>query len=365
MIGSLHDCLTIHLLQFLRRKVVKRLPRLSCSDECEGRACVVFEKYVMPACYWGLLGLGLYVARESIVPRLHELDVVSQSVYGGRCPRSRLICFPMGFSLPPRTPSYMLYVYGILAPCSWLAVCFIDPGTITQRTHHELASVYPYDNFVYRANQRPCSTCALRKAARSKHCRLCNRCVARFDHHCGWVGTCIGLYNTRYFLSFLLIHYVILAHAALLGAELINASVQHLIEGNYVYADTGLPITRFTFKTALLAEFTLFFITFAFFVTSVMLLALFLFNSSLVYRNKTINETFKWESLLSASDDIVKEGHASNLQEFLEKDENAQLPKFGNDGVPVNIYDRGVFKNFLEVSFPRRFARTGLKERKD
>jgi len=48
-----------------------------------------------------------------------------------------------------------------------------------------------------------CVTCRLWRPPRAKHCRYCKACVRSFDHHCAWVGTCIGERNHIYFASFL------------------------------------------------------------------------------------------------------------------------------------------------------------------
>jgi hypothetical protein len=50
---------------------------------------------------------------------------------------------------------------------------------------------------------RYCTTCKIIRPSRSSHCRHCDHCVQGFDHHCFWVGSCIGIRNWRNFIYFI------------------------------------------------------------------------------------------------------------------------------------------------------------------
>src|SRR5690606_2996616 len=91
----------------------------------------------------------------------------------------------------------------VVLPYLFLYLCVVTKSTITPENHSHCMRMYPYDSVIFHPGNT-CRTCLFVKPARSKHCSLCNACVARSDHHCIWLRTCVGRNNYRYFLSLLL-----------------------------------------------------------------------------------------------------------------------------------------------------------------
>ncbi|KAF9054095.1 DHHC palmitoyltransferase-domain-containing protein [Panaeolus papilionaceus] len=49
---------------------------------------------------------------------------------------------------------------------------------------------------------RYCDRDFIVKPYRAHHCRACGTCVLKYDHHCPWIGQCVGARNHKFFLNF-------------------------------------------------------------------------------------------------------------------------------------------------------------------
>jgi hypothetical protein len=56
-----------------------------------------------------------------------------------------------------------------------------------------------FDNLEYSSY---CNKCNVVRAPRAHHCKTCNRCYLRMDHHCPWIGNCVGVGNHKFFIQF-------------------------------------------------------------------------------------------------------------------------------------------------------------------
>lgn len=134
----------------------------------------------------------------------------------------------------------LLFLFTML---SLLRTSLTDPGIIPRATPDEAAYVEKQIEVTNSANSptyRPpprtkevivkgqtvklkyCFTCKIFRPPRASHCSLCDNCVDRFDHHCPWVGNCVGRRNYRFF-------YMFIVSLAFLAVFIFACAITHLI----------------------------------------------------------------------------------------------------------------------------------------
>lgn len=225
----------------------------------------------------------------------------------------------------------------------FVCASWCDPGTVTAASLHRFSRV-PFDNVLYAPKM--CRTCNIPRPARSKHCVVCNRCVARFDHHCPWLNSCVGERNYRWFLLFLIYHSYLCFYSTYIHARILQylGMDVHRLHEAYYYDEAGQP-QRVSYFQCFQLLFVHYNVVMAIGIFCVVIgVALWLFwayHMYLIYYGTTTNETFKWGDL----EDELR----SQMQDRQRRRGEKVTKKVT---IPANLYDRGFFPNLGEVLLP-------------
>uniref|UniRef100_H2ZKS5 Palmitoyltransferase n=1 Tax=Ciona savignyi TaxID=51511 RepID=H2ZKS5_CIOSA len=135
--------------------------------------------------------------------------------FGFECRLTLVTHLPFGFFIPIVCGLLFLFNMGCLLRTAWS-----DPGIIPRASPEENAylerCLQDENTHEYRPPPRTlditingapiklkyCFTCKIFRPPRASHCSMCDNCVENFDHHCPWVGNCVGRRNYRYFFLF-------------------------------------------------------------------------------------------------------------------------------------------------------------------
>ncbi|XP_070692712.1 palmitoyltransferase ZDHHC9 [Pempheris klunzingeri] len=131
-------------------------------------------------------------------------------------------CPYLAVHLSPAIPVFAVLLF-LFVMAMLLRTSFSDPGVLPRALPEEASFIemeIEAANGNVPAGQRPpprirnvqinnqivklkyCYTCKIFRPPRASHCSICDNCVDRFDHHCPWVGNCVGKRNYRYFYLF-------------------------------------------------------------------------------------------------------------------------------------------------------------------
>lgn len=295
--------------------------------------------------------------RRNPILQLFYLTLLAVSYY--------LYCRDVFSLLPlPYAPSWHQWTgAGVLGICLLVfgVTSAVDPGVVTTENAAFHQSVYPYDEVTN--TQTDCDTCHISKPARSKHCRVCNVCIARFDHHCGWVNNCVGMYNIRFFLAFLLTNLVLCLYAVtLLCIVLCGILHKHNLwyeRSSWHSRGSGSLVRRpasrllqwllvyYPVPTMLLVFLSL---------GTLMIGCFFAYHCSLIARGMTSYETFKWQDYKDHCMDMAKQSRPVKSfkawQVLSRWCESAAVEQQGKALMSANLYNHGFLRNVSDVLFP-------------
>jgi hypothetical protein len=111
----------------------------------------------------------------------------------------------------------ILIVSSTIYAFAYLQIGFSNPGFAEVPPHSRQNSML-----------KVCEVCGAVRTVNTYHCPDCNVCIEGFDHHCPWIGKCVGANNLKSFYFFLVMVFgnVILCFVATISSGVSQAPRQ-------------------------------------------------------------------------------------------------------------------------------------------
>ena len=176
---------------------------------------------------------------------------------------------------------------------------FVDPGIIRKfnivndnknKDFNNIRKEAKIFHLGYIMNYKYCPSCGIIRPNRSTHCSDCNNCVERLDHHCPWIGHCVGKRNYKHFFIFLFFLNILAILLIIISIIFIVKKKKDYKKIKNLLPDTMKEhITAFAFCDSIISLYLIIYCFFSMFFITILIF----YHFNLIATNSTTKELIK------------------------------------------------------------------------
>ena len=254
----------------------------------------------------------------------------------------------------------LIFLLYVITSYFLIIVSFSDPGIIFR---------FPLKNNIiedkkerrifqlgYINRYKYCSSCLIMRPIRSTHCGDCNNCVEKFDHHCPWIGSCVGKRNYKYFFLFLLSLNILIFLIVIFCLYHIIKRISELIQKNNKSLNKINNITAYSLTDVIMSLYLIIFEG----ISMIFVTGLLVYHYKLIVRNMTTKEEIKSYFENPTGNPFNRNNKYINMK-------NSLFPLKQTKSI-LNIFKQGFFKiinNDIDVIDNKKLDSINMKEKPD